>query len=676
MYEDEAGRQHTLSRSKLNDVLNLSNPEDGLTRTPIESYGQGETAETIQHCDKDPGILLGFLDAFVDTESARQRNEQLREKLLENQTRIERLQLDVNTIPDTQRTKAHAEGQLKALKEKEANRIVELEEKLAKGRAFRDELNGHVNSLLRSAKQALSNAGIADLVLGMDGSSLVVGKEEFDALREVVEGFVSQLKDCADKVDTAATAVSQSIESHLSRWKSKEAETLEQIETIRKDLATRGVRLDIAFIRKVTKDVSDFGAKLKVLENKKTQLLVAQEERRALLHDRTVDKARIFHVRNAFADGLNKNLRATVSDFSICIKFREGTYSPELEDLLKTALNWRTSQVPRAKLIAARFSPLQLREIVRKGDALPLLEITDSEGNQVFRQEEAKGIVRVLKDNRTTLYAMERCAFEDCPELIVTKEVIGVDGKKKYQSRDFSRLSLGQQQALLLSIMLFSKSNCPLVIDQPEDNLDSEFVYKTFVKTLRTIKERRQVIIVTHNANIAVLGDAELILPLKSTSESARIMDRGSIDNPETNKLTCAILEGSDQAFKKSARRFTDIEIRSATLARSLAVNNVGICGVDLLVGLLDGMRLLDLTGLTIGLKDAQHCKVNGVSTPVNKPILHERILSKARVPWMTEKSGTDSVPSAKFSHEKGHKDAAIRPSLAYTLRITMRGHT
>lgn len=90
-----------------------------------------------------------------------------------------------------------------------------------------------------------------------------------------------------------------------------------------------------------------------------------------------------------------------------------------------------------------------------------------------------------------------------------------------------------------------------MIIDQPEDNLDSEFIYKTFVKTLRMVKERRQVIIVTHNANIAVLGDAELIIPLRGSNETSVIRDRGSIDSERTKTITCMILEGSDQAFKK-----------------------------------------------------------------------------------------------------------------------------
>jgi len=121
--------------------------------------------------------------------------------------------------------------------------------------------------------------------------------------------------------------------------------------------------------------------------------------------------------------------------------------------------------------------------------------------------------------------------------------------KKIRFTRSLAHLSLGQQQSILLAILLQSNSTNPLLIDQPEDNLDSEFIYKTIVDNLRKIKEKRQIIIVTHNPNIAVLGDAELIIPLKSTSVKTHITDRGSIDRTEIRGLCCDILEGGKQAF-------------------------------------------------------------------------------------------------------------------------------
>jgi DNA repair ATPase RecN len=68
---------------------------------------------------------------------------------------------------------------------------------------------------------------------------------------------------------------------------------------------------------------------------------------------------------------------------------------------------------------------------------------------------------------------------------------------------------------------------------------------------LRVVKELRQVIVVTHNANIAVLGNAELIVPFKVGSHHGVVRELGSIDTPSTKRLACEILEGSEEAFKK-----------------------------------------------------------------------------------------------------------------------------
>ena len=80
------------------------------------------------------------------------------------------------------------------------------------------------------------------------------------------------------------------------------------------------------------------------------------------------------------------------------------------------------------------------------------------------------------------------------------------------------------------------------MFDQPEDNLDSEFIFHSLVPVLRAAKERRQIIIVTHNPNIAVLGDAELIVALKSTSDKSVIVATGSIDEAKTRKIVCQVV--------------------------------------------------------------------------------------------------------------------------------------
>ncbi len=93
-----------------------------------------------------------------------------------------------------------------------------------------------------------------------------------------------------------------------------------------------------------------------------------------------------------------------------------------------------------------------------------------------------------------------------------------------------------------------------MIIDQPEDNLDGEFIYSSFVPVLRRAKERRQIVIVTHNANIAVLGDAEQIVVLKAHGDAGIITSRGSIDDVATRREACNILEGARSAFQRRAK--------------------------------------------------------------------------------------------------------------------------
>lgn len=143
------------------------------------------------------------------------------------------------------------------------------------------------------------------------------------------------------------------------------------------------------------------------------------------------------------------------------------------------------------------------------------------------------------------LHALEVMWKAPCP--IITVRTKGA----KPKDIPVNQLSDGQKHTIMLTIAMLAESNIPLVIDQPEDDLDNTFIFSTVVKTLRSIKERRQVILVTHNANIAVLGDAELLLPMRRSGDGGVAFDRGSIDKTETKQAAINILEGGGVAFQR-----------------------------------------------------------------------------------------------------------------------------
>lgn len=550
IYQDETGRQQTFVKDKVKEVINETDPAQGISKVLIESFGQGETAETIQHCGKDPGVLIKFFDSFIDFENLKNEDFEICQYLLDNQTSLERLSLEIQTIPQIEKAKINADEQVNALKANNAKEIVELEEGLANERALRGELVTRLKMLIKGIKESLSDKTLFDLVLNINEDKIIIGKEEFTVVKSIVEQYSKDIDSHSTNITNDSDAVIGKIRTQLITWKEKESETQNKIEGIRKQIEAKGGKLDIAFIRKVTKDASDFSMKLNELKLKKIEFEKLSQTRKELLEKRKEVKDAIFNKRYLFIYKVNENLKSTVIDFNIDIKIFQGIYSPELALILKDSMSWRTTQVSKADVIVKSISYNTLLESIKKKNSIGIQSIKAADGSTVFSKSDADQIIDIT-GKPTILFQIERAQYEDVPVITLTRKSVGPDGQESFLKKDFSKLSLGQQQSILLSVLLFSNRNCPLLIDQPEDNLDSEFIYKTLVKNLRRVKEHRQVIIVTHNANIAVLGDAELIIPLKSTSEHSRVLDRGSIDNTATKKITCAILEGGEKAFIK-----------------------------------------------------------------------------------------------------------------------------
>ena len=114
--------------------------------------------------------------------------------------------------------------------------------------------------------------------------------------------------------------------------------------------------------------------------------------------------------------------------------------------------------------------------------------------------------------------------------------------------------SPGEKAAALLAFIL-SYGDEPLLLDQPEDDLDNELIYDLIVLQLRKTKTKRQVIVVTHNANIVVNGDAEMVLPLEVVKGQTYVQQPASIQQKNVRESICNILEGGEKAFEQRYRR-------------------------------------------------------------------------------------------------------------------------
>ncbi|HMS17589.1 MAG TPA: hypothetical protein PKA37_12165, partial [Planctomycetota bacterium] len=141
--------------------------------------------------------------------------------------------------------------------------------------------------------------------------------------------------------------------------------------------------------------------------------------------------------------------------------------------------------------------------------------------------------------------------------LYLPEDQVTVEFRRNSTSPSYQPLhqgSPGQQTAALLAFVL-GYGDEPIILDQPEDDLDNTLIYEVLVQRLREQKKRRQVIIVTHNANIVVHGDAELVISLEAGGGQTHIKCEGGLQEKATREEICRVMEGGPEAFKSRYRR-------------------------------------------------------------------------------------------------------------------------
>lgn len=131
-----------------------------------------------------------------------------------------------------------------------------------------------------------------------------------------------------------------------------------------------------------------------------------------------------------------------------------------------------------------------------------------------------------------------------------------------FQQAQIEQLSPGQRGALLLIFyLLVDKGATPIILDQPEENLDNETVVNLLVPVLTEAKKKRQIIMVTHNPNLAVVCDAEQIIwsvfDRKSSSKISYLA--GAIENPAINNQVVNVLEGTMRAFSNRSKKYFEL---------------------------------------------------------------------------------------------------------------------
>ncbi len=553
IYRDETQQDHLLSRDKRSPMENVEDPVTGSTRFPVESYRQGETNEISKRVQSDPLALLTFLDRLIDVEDAISVEDSSRAQLNELAPKLKEARGNVARIPEFEREMRLKQDQVARLKKDRAEDVIKLQQKLEGEKRARMAVEAQLSQLSGKISHEAISAVIKGIKDSVGQNVIELGAPEAAQIKCDTDLYESEVVGSTTALKQVTEAYANKVRAQILAWKGKEAHTTSEIEAKKKELLDHGIKLDMLFIQSLVANEAKAVENVRILKTWVPELQRLQAEHARILRERWNLRTQVANCRTSFATLASNALKGTLSDLFVTLKFEVSSLSPDAEAIISQAMGWRTLQQLKAAALIKNMTLPLLLDCVRRRSKKEFMALLSDKGGAVFDSNEAGMLIERLSEP-DILAQLESIAVYDLPKLSVTKRVEGQGKPPKYVPRDFSKLSLGQQQSVLLALMLTSKSRAPLIVDQPEDNLDSEFIYKTLVPVIRAAKERRQIIVVTHNANIAVLGDAEQIVVLKATNDKALVVARGSIDEPQTNAAACAILEGSPEAFERRAR--------------------------------------------------------------------------------------------------------------------------
>ena len=531
-----APRHYTIERSVPNPPVVKDDRGDVLTLTPsdvipnVEIYGQHEVSELTKSREKLTHLLGRFVDSDPNRTAAKagiQRDlERSRRRIVGATREIDSLSERLEALPALEETERRF---------REAGLEERLKEKslvLREGKVF-ESIEERVSSFRTLRKQLHRSLPIDVRFLAPERLAELPNSDVLGELSAILEKLSEDMGSVEGHMDAALSESDQAIRVTRGKWEGRRKAIEEDYEKKLRDLQQENIDgSDFIQLRQQIEDLQPLREEMGRLSQELGQSVA---ERRNLLADWEDAKAEEYREFRAAARKVSRKLRNRVRvEVSMA-----GNREP-LERLLREVGGNLSAALDRLRSVD-QLSLVDLAQRCREGRealithySLPTgaAQRIASAGSELFMRIEELDLPATTKIELNT-------APDGVPPTWQTLEA----------------LSTGQKATAVLLLLLL-ESEAPLVVDQPEDDLDNRFISDGVVPIMRQEKRRRQFVFSTHNANIPVLGDAELILGLSASGEGGEgraTIDRrhmGSIDAKPVCELVEEILEGGKDAFE------------------------------------------------------------------------------------------------------------------------------
>jgi hypothetical protein len=498
-------------------------PQDVAPR--VEVFGQHEISELARSPEERTRLLERFLEAEVDAEKA-----ELAGQLA---PAGKRLRAALSRLTDIDERLAALPGITETLKRyQEAG----LEEKLKeKSLLVREE------AVLNSADETISSLddALGELDQALPLNRDFVSSESLTALPNAA--LLSELETTVAEVSRVAEEAVKSIRGAVGKGSTRARELRQQWDEL-SAAADTSYEETLRELQKTNINGEEFIRLRRRIE----QLTPLREEREKVTREIEAAKKARDRLTVAYEDEKAKDFRALESAAKQVTR--------RLKGRVRVKVRFQGNLEPLLELLRERVGGrlIETHELLRAMDTFSLRAFADAgrKGKDALAREfglPTAQAARIAEAGEETMMAIEELDLPPTTQLELNVAPAG-DPERWQAPED---LSAGQKATAVLLLLLL-ESDAPLVVDQPEDDLDNRFITEDVVPKMREEKRRRQFLFSTHNANIPVLGDAELIVGLSASGTQAAIRPDhlGSIDVASVRELVEEVLEGGKAAFE------------------------------------------------------------------------------------------------------------------------------
>lgn len=507
---------------------------------------------------RDPASQRSELDALIDSDRLREiddRRRRLTETLAELQAARIRLIEQGAKLPAVETELQKVRDQITFVESSGRKELLARFDAFERERRWLEDTRKEVDRLAGELDEAAVAMDAAD----PSGGAPPDATPTASWLRSVADRVRNARLSAAGTLRNQAAALRALLDSIVTEqaagWQASYDEARSAYDTLRQEMTSRGVDFaqhekllqrrvllerEVASLQKTAQELERISRKLR---EARMQLVKTHEERLAARRERA-------HALEA----MDADVRLDVLGF----RDREDFASRREQWFGGAGLQERDWTVLCDYVFASNGQvPDRIRDLVEAMRAD--VEATASRGTSLKAEESQVGALvgadRLTRNFFNALARRDRIRLDEMerflPEDLVQARVRAADGSFK----TIETGSVGEKSTAILSLLL-SAGDQPIIIDQPEDDLDNQYVYNVVVDLLRRRKFSRQVIIATHNANIPVNGDAELIVALGVKDRLGVVLGAGSIDSPDIKELVSVIMEGSAEAFRLRRERY------------------------------------------------------------------------------------------------------------------------